>query len=60
MDKRERVLQMLDAGYLTQSEAAQLIGVTRQNIHQWVIAAGIHPIAARMRHLRELMRHADL
>jgi DNA-binding XRE family transcriptional regulator len=55
---REVVLAMLGAGYITQSEAATLAGVTRQRIGQWVKRERIHPIAARARHLRELIRNA--
>lgn len=59
-EKRTRVLHLLQSGYLTQAEAAVLAGVTRQRIHQWIVAARIHPIAARARYLRELMRDADI
>ena len=58
--KRERILQMLEAGYVSQAEAAELVGVTRQRVHQWVISAGLRPALARKRHLRDLLRHADL
>lgn len=58
--KKNRVLQLLEAGFITQSEAATLVGVTRQRIHQWVQVAGIHPVTARERHLRALLKHADL
>lgn len=59
--KRLHLLRLLEAGYLTQSEAASLVGVTRQRVHQWVQAAGLHPALARSRHLRKLLhaRHAD-
>jgi transcriptional regulator with XRE-family HTH domain len=59
-DKRTRVLKLLSTGHLTQAEAAALIGVTRQRIHQWVTAAGLHPTLARIRYLRELVRNADI
>lgn len=56
--KRKRLLALLRAGYLTQSEAAELMGVSRQRIHQWARDARIHAVAARARHLRELLRDA--
>jgi predicted DNA-binding protein (UPF0251 family) len=56
--KKERVLALLTNGYITQAEAAALMGVTRQRIHQWIRAAGIHPIVARERLVRSLLRDA--
>lgn len=56
--KRELAIRLLHAGLMTQGEAAELLGVTRQRVHQWVVAAGIHPVAARARALRELLREA--
>jgi predicted DNA-binding protein (UPF0251 family) len=55
-DKRGRILTLLDEGLLTQSEAAVLVGVTRQCIHRWVKVARIMPAKARTRYLRELLR----
>jgi hypothetical protein len=59
-NKRTRVLKLLSTGHLTQAEAAVLAGVTRQRIHQWVTAAGLHPTLARKRYLRELVRNANI
>lgn len=56
---RETVMALLKAGYLTQSEAATIAGVTRQRVQQWVRKARIHPAVARERHLRKLVRHAQ-
>lgn len=56
---RSSVLALLKAGYVTQSEAASLAGVTRQTVHQWVRAAGLQPAAAREKHLRQLVQHAS-
>jgi predicted DNA-binding protein (UPF0251 family) len=42
---------------MTQGEAALLIGITRQRVHQWVTAARIHPVVARQRLLRKLLRN---
>ena len=56
MSKRERIMALLAEGYLTQAEAAGLMGVSRQRVHQWVTAADIHPLAARERHLRRLVQ----
>ena len=53
--KRDRVLRLLKAGYVTQSEAADLVGVSRQRIHQWVAAARVYPSVARARHLKALL-----
>jgi predicted DNA-binding protein (UPF0251 family) len=57
-DKKERVMALLTHGYITQAEAAVLMGVTRQRIHQWIRAAHIHPIIARERLVRTLLRDA--
>ena len=54
-NKRERVLELLKAGQLTQSEAGVLLGISRQRVHQWVKSAKIHPESARTRHLRKLL-----
>lgn len=56
---RDTVLAMLKAGFLTQSEAAKIAGVTRQCMGQWVRKARIQPAAAREKHLRELVRNAQ-
>jgi predicted DNA-binding protein (UPF0251 family) len=56
--KKERVLALLTSGCITQAEAAALMGVTRQRIHQWIRAAGIHPVVARERLVRSLLRDA--
>lgn len=53
--RRDRALALLECGYLTQSEAAELLGVSRQRVHQWVTAAKLRPILARARHLRKLL-----
>ena len=58
-DMRDIVLAMLKAGFLTQSEAAKIAGVTRQCMGQWVRKERIQPIAARAKHLRELVRNAQ-
>jgi transposase-like protein len=57
-EKKQRVLALLTHGYITQAEAAALMGVTRQRIHQWIRTAGIHPIIARERLVRNLLRDA--
>jgi len=54
--KRERVITLLEQGLILQTEAAELAGVTRQRVHQWVRAERLHPTMARKRHLRELMK----
>lgn len=56
MRRRERIMQLLADGRLTQSEAAALAGVSRQRIHQWVQARRLHPVAARSRHINKLLR----
>lgn len=60
-DRRERVLILIKLGYATQSEAAQLAGVSRQRVAIWVRKAPypIHPKLARERHLRDLMHAAS-
>ena len=58
-DMRDIVLAMLKAGFLTQSEAADIAGVTRQRVGQWVRKERIQPAAAREKHLRELVRNAQ-
>ena len=39
-----------------QSEAAQLLGVARQLVHQWCVRERIDPPLRRRQYLRELMR----
>ena len=56
---RDTILAMLKAGFLTQSEAATIAGVTRQRVGQWCRKACIHPAAARKKHLTELVRSAQ-
>jgi DNA-binding transcriptional regulator YiaG len=53
--RRDRIMTLLTDGRLTQSEAAELLGVSRQRIHQWTVKAGVHPALARARHLKELL-----
>ena len=54
--KRTRILTLLDQGLLTQSEAATLLGVSRQAVHRWVKLARLTPGLSRQRYLRELLR----
>lgn len=56
--RRQYIMQLLADGWMTQSEAAVLAGVSRQCIHQWVQTTRIHPLAARQRHLNKLLEHA--
>ena len=58
-DKYERVLELLAEGHITQSEAADLLGVSRQRIHNWIKAANVHPAAARVRYLRKLLNAGE-
>jgi hypothetical protein len=49
------VLSLLAAGLILQNEAAQLAGVSRQRVHQWVGRAGVQAAAARERYLQALL-----
>ena len=55
VNKRERVLELLTEGLLTQAEAAVLLGISSQRVHQWVRIAKVYPARARTRHLRKLL-----
>jgi hypothetical protein len=59
IDERTRILMLLDEGIILQAEAAQLAGVSRQRIHQWVASAKLDPARARERYLKELWRDAN-
>jgi len=52
---RAQVLALLSAGLILQNEAAAMLGVSRQLVHQWVRATAIEPGAARARFLRGLL-----
>jgi hypothetical protein len=54
--RRTHVLDLLDGGLILQAEAAQLLGVARQLIHQWCRAERIDPVWQRRQYLKELMR----
>ena len=54
--RRTHVLDLLGSGLVLQSEAAELLGVARQLIHQWCERERIQPVRCRQRYLRELMR----
>ena len=55
---RAQVLALLSAGLILQNEAAAMLGVSRQLVHQWVRKAQCHPTTARKRHLATLMQNA--
>ena len=55
---RKAALDLLRRGLLAHSEAAELVGVTRQAVAQWCAAAGIDPTAARSLHLAQLFARA--
>jgi hypothetical protein len=55
-DRRAHILELLDSGLILQTEAARLLGVARQLIHQWCERERIQPVRCRQRYLRELMR----
>ena len=52
--RRARVMRLLRRGLILQTEAAAMLGVSRQLVHQWV-QAGRVPRTARERYLRRLM-----
>ena len=54
--RRTHVLDLLDGGLILQAEAAQLLGVARQLIHQWCARERIDPVWQRRQYLRGLMR----
>ena len=54
--ERAHILELLDSGLILQTEAARLLGVARQLIHQWCRAEHIEPVVRRRKYLRELMR----
>jgi hypothetical protein len=54
-ERRQHVLTLLASGLILPYEAAQLAGVTRQRIHQWVRRGGVEPAPARRRYLKALM-----
>jgi predicted DNA-binding protein (UPF0251 family) len=55
--RRDRIMTLLTDGRLTQSEAAELLGVSRQRIHQWTVRARprVYPALARARYLKKLL-----
>ena len=57
--RRDRIMTLLTDGRLTQSEAAELLGVSRQRIHQWIVKAKVHPALARTRYLKKLLYGRD-
>lgn len=52
-------LGMLAAGIATQSEVAELAGVSRQLVRKWAIAAGIDAVGERKAWLEKLWRRAN-
>ncbi len=40
-------IELIQSGLATQSEVARLLGVSRQLVHKWVVAAGVNPKVAR-------------
>ena len=54
--RRAHILELLDSGLILQTEAAQVLGVARQLVHQWCRAAHIDAVMRRRKYLRELLR----
>ena len=54
--RRTHVLELLGSGLVLQTEAAQLLGVARQLVHQWCVRERIDPPLRRRQYLRELMK----
>ena len=53
---RAQVLALLSAGLILQNEAAAMLGVSRQLVHQWCARERIDPVWQRRQYLRELMK----
>jgi predicted HTH domain antitoxin len=51
---REKALKLLRRGMITQAEAAELTGMSRQLVHHWVKRDGIDIEKARRAYLKRL------
>jgi hypothetical protein len=55
---RSAALKLLQSGYATMAEIAELAGITRQAVRKWAQTAGIDPVETRRRRLRALWASA--
>src|SRR5262245_54495249 len=53
---KDRAMRLLAQGLITTSEAAELVGRSRQAVHVWTKRAGIDPIKRRQVRVRQLWR----
>lgn len=51
---RQRALELLQKGIITQAEAAEYLGITRQGVRDMCMRAEIDAVMARHRYLRQL------
>jgi len=53
-DTKARALKLLERGVATVAEVANVLGVSRQAVQQWVDKAGLDPVSARAAFVRKL------
>jgi predicted HTH domain antitoxin len=53
---RDKAMKLLGKGWITQSEAAELAGVSRQLVRHWCMRDGVDAAAARAMFLRRVWR----